>query len=183
MGTLLTSFEKYLRQLIGSPGAGEVVDGRWGSDVVQEAYLKAVGQFAQFRGSTEAEFVGWLARILRNDLASAVRAGHAAKRGSGRRVSLDAGGAWGEQLADPSPSPAELASAREEAAIVGWLIAQLPAPQQMVLHLQRVEGLSFEEAGVRMDCTAAAARMTRRRAVMLLGGLAQALPEGTIPGF
>ena len=42
------------------------------SDVVQETLFEAHRDFAQFRGSSEAEFLAWLRRILVNNLARVV---------------------------------------------------------------------------------------------------------------
>src|SRR6266545_3526380 len=43
------------------------------SDVVQEAFLGAYRDFAQFRGTTEKEFLGWLRQVLASVLANLVR--------------------------------------------------------------------------------------------------------------
>src|SRR5258707_1014575 len=43
------------------------------SDVVQEAFLRACNDFAQFRGTTEPELLHWLRQILAFQLANQVR--------------------------------------------------------------------------------------------------------------
>jgi RNA polymerase sigma-70 factor, ECF subfamily len=43
------------------------------SDLAQQTLLKAHENFAQFRGGSEAELLGWLRRILTNHLVDAVR--------------------------------------------------------------------------------------------------------------
>ena len=43
------------------------------SDLVQQTFLEAVRDFAQFQGSTVAELRAWLRRILRNNLANLTR--------------------------------------------------------------------------------------------------------------
>ena len=43
------------------------------SDLVQEAFLKAHGNFGQFRGATEGQLISWLRRILATTLVSLVR--------------------------------------------------------------------------------------------------------------
>src|SRR6516225_923256 len=50
------------------------------SDVVQETFLKAHGNFGQFRGRTEAELVTWLRKILATTLVSLVRRYYARRR-------------------------------------------------------------------------------------------------------
>lgn len=60
------------------------------SDIVQETLLQAVRASASFEGSTEAELIGWLRKILANQLANCARAASAAKRDAQRERSLDA---------------------------------------------------------------------------------------------
>src|SRR5450755_753125 len=43
------------------------------SDLVQETFLRAHRDFAQFRGATEVELLGWLRRILATTAANFVR--------------------------------------------------------------------------------------------------------------
>jgi RNA polymerase sigma-70 factor, ECF subfamily len=46
------------------------------SDLAQQTLLKAHENFGQFRGGSEAELLGWLRRILTNQLVDAVRKLH-----------------------------------------------------------------------------------------------------------
>src|SRR5262245_65324839 len=82
-----------------------------GSDVVQEALLKAHTSLGQFRGRTEAELVKWLHEILASTLVDEVRRAYAQKRDLALERSLQA--AVGESsarleayLADQNPTPA-----------------------------------------------------------------------------
>src|ERR1700751_3723750 len=43
------------------------------SDLVQQTFLEAQRDFADFRGETEAELLGWLRQILLHNLASFAR--------------------------------------------------------------------------------------------------------------
>src|SRR5262249_55404398 len=61
-----------------------------GSDVVQEALLKAHARLDQFRGRTEAELVRWLHEILAGTLVDEVRKAHAQKRDVALERSLQA---------------------------------------------------------------------------------------------
>jgi RNA polymerase sigma-70 factor (ECF subfamily) len=57
------------------------------SDLVQKVCLAAYQQFGQFRGSSEAEYVQWLRRILERDILEVVeREREAAKRAVDREV-------------------------------------------------------------------------------------------------
>src|SRR6185437_5365827 len=43
------------------------------ADMVQETFIEATRDFANFRGETEQELLGWLRRILRHNLADVSR--------------------------------------------------------------------------------------------------------------
>ena len=58
------------------------------SDVVQEALLRAHRDFTGFQGTTEAELVGWLCRILRNALTDLIRFNGARIRDPALEVSV-----------------------------------------------------------------------------------------------
>ena len=61
-----------------------------GSDVVNEALVRAVGGLGQFRGSTEAELVKWLQEIGHNTFRDMVRHGLAGRRDPDLEASLRA---------------------------------------------------------------------------------------------
>ena len=73
LGRLLQRYRAYLSLLaqaqIGRHLRSRVDD----SDVVQETFLAAHRDFKRFRGTTEAEFVGWLRNILAARLADLMR--------------------------------------------------------------------------------------------------------------
>src|SRR3954471_22545308 len=73
LGMLLESYSNYFtllaRMQIGSKLRGKVDPG----DIVQEMFLEASRQFAEFRGTTEAELLAWLRRILAGQLAQTLR--------------------------------------------------------------------------------------------------------------
>src|SRR3954452_25571325 len=73
LGQLLESYSRYLTLLarvqIGRRLQGKVDAG----DVVQEVFLEAHRQIQQFRGTSEAELVSWLRKILAGQLALVLR--------------------------------------------------------------------------------------------------------------
>src|SRR5947209_4791045 len=73
LGRLLERYQPYLALLarlqIGRRLQGKVDE----ADVVQEVFLRAHRDFTTFRGEAEAEFAGWLRRILAAALAGLVR--------------------------------------------------------------------------------------------------------------
>src|SRR5438105_6875984 len=73
LGELLELYRNYLALLarlqIGRRLQGKVDP----ADLVQETFLEAHRDFAQFRGSTDVEFAAWLRRILVRNLANLLR--------------------------------------------------------------------------------------------------------------
>src|SRR5579871_6462581 len=73
LGRLMECYRNYLgllaRLQIGRRLQGKVDP----SDLVQETFLDACRAFDQFRGTTEAELLGWLRRCLATNLASLAR--------------------------------------------------------------------------------------------------------------
>ena len=73
LGALLQLYRNYL-QLLARTQVDMQLQGRASpSDVVQETVLDAVRDFAKFRGTTEAELLAWLRRILVNNVLQVVK--------------------------------------------------------------------------------------------------------------
>jgi RNA polymerase sigma-70 factor (ECF subfamily) len=139
------------------------------SDLVQETFLEAQRDFAQFHGKSVEELRAWLRRLLLNNVANFTRQyRQRAKREIGREVALDAGGSSHERgagLAADMLSPSGQAVAQEQAEALARAVEKLPADYRQVLRLRHEEQLTFEEIGQRMQRTANAARMLWLRAV------------------
>jgi RNA polymerase sigma-70 factor (ECF subfamily) len=139
------------------------------SDVVQETFLEAQRDFANFRGSTDAELFTWLRRILLHNLANFIRHYRQTdKRQVGREVDLapaDSTGHEGPALAGDTPTPSRQVMAGEEARELHEAIARLPDDYRQVLLLRYLEDRSFEEIGQIMQRTANAVRLLWGRAV------------------
>jgi RNA polymerase sigma-70 factor (ECF subfamily) len=129
------------------------------SDVVQETFLEAYRDFAQFRGTTEAELMAWLRRILASNLADQARRFTGARRRDVRlerrladeldessRV-LDRG------LAARQSTPSERAAHREQALLLAEALERLPADYREVIILRHLEELRFPEVAQRMGRT------------------------------
>jgi RNA polymerase sigma-70 factor (ECF subfamily) len=137
------------------------------SDLVQETHLEAVRGFADFRGSSEAELIGWLRRMLLHNIHNAQR--HYAgteKRRLSREVSLDDAAA--EQFAADLPSPSSHLRRKEQAQAVARAVDRLPEDQRQVILWHHQDGLSFEEIGHRLGRSPGAARKLWSRAVRQL---------------
>jgi RNA polymerase sigma-70 factor, ECF subfamily len=131
------------------------------SDLVQEVCLDAHRHVGGFRGTTPAEVIGWLNRLLLNRLSKFDRAFHTAKRNARREVPLGAAGAAGPNL-PPAPAPggcpAEAALARERAEAVGRALGRLPDALRRVVELRQRDRQPFDEIARRLGRTEAAVR-------------------------
>jgi RNA polymerase sigma-70 factor (ECF subfamily) len=159
LGQILEQFRNYLALL-----ARLQIDRRLrckvdDSDLVQGVFLEAHRDFAQFRGTTEGELMGWLRQILASNLADEVRR----YRGTARRdlglerelrVRLEQSSlALDGALVAPSSSPSERAIRRERAVLLADTLEKLPGDYREVLTLRHLEELSFPEVARRMGRT------------------------------
>lgn len=139
------------------------------SDLVQETFLEAQRDFGNFRGLTEAEFLGWLRRILLNNLANFQRHYRRTdKRKVTREVAID-GNRSSQHLENwlktTSSSPSSHAIQNEQAAAMEQALARLPHEYLQAIMLRNREGHSFEQIGQLMNRSANAARKLWGRAV------------------
>jgi RNA polymerase sigma-70 factor (ECF subfamily) len=156
LGRLLERYRAYLAVLarvqIGRRLQGKVD----ASDVVQDAFLGAHRDFAQFRGTTEREFMGWLRGILASLLANLVRHYQGTQRRDVRlerqlAVELDQSSmALDRGLVAPQSSPSEQASRREQSLALAEALRRLPEEYRELLILRHLEGLSFPEVAQRL---------------------------------
>lgn len=122
-------------------------------DLAQEAFIKAYRALGNFRG--ESAFYTWLYRIAvntaKNQLVADARSGYS--------VSLNSGG--GDESDEPLPepealrdhaSPEDIAASQELEAEIRTAIRALPEDLRTALTLREMEGLSYEEIAVVMNC-------------------------------
>jgi RNA polymerase sigma-70 factor (ECF subfamily) len=156
LGRLLERYRAYL-SLLARAQIGRHLRSRMDdSDVVQETFLAAHRDFSHFRGTTEAEFVGWLRNILAARLADLMRRHVRTKTRDARleknlASELDRSSqALALALAARGPSPSQLAARRELGVLLADAIKALPADYGEVIVLRHLEGLSFAEVASRM---------------------------------
>jgi RNA polymerase sigma-70 factor, ECF subfamily len=127
-----------------------------GSDVVQDAFLKAYVGLERFRGECESELEVWLRLILESCLRDTARAYRTGKRSCRREVSVNSNeGAFesASRLIDRSETPDEAERRSEEAHRLRAAIAELPASQRMILTWHAMEDCTFAEIGWRLGCS------------------------------
>jgi RNA polymerase sigma-70 factor, ECF subfamily len=128
-------------------------------DLVQETFLKAHRDFAQFRGATEKEWVAWLRQILAYNLAHLVRRYHGSKR---RDIRLErameealeeSSSALDRGLATSDTSPSKQVIRREQSVLLADALNKLPADYREVIILSHLQGQSFPEVARQMGRT------------------------------
>ncbi|RIK77940.1 MAG: RNA polymerase factor sigma-70 [Planctomycetota bacterium] len=177
LGRLLQLYANYLKLLVLAQLQRNLRVRVSPSDVVQETFFEAHRDFAQFRGRTSAEFVGWLRRILVNNLARVVEQ-HvlAEKRDVRREISLERLATAMEQstarleavLPAAGSSPSAGVHRRELELVLADQLAELPADYRDVIVLRHIEALPFDEVGRRMERSSGAVRMLWLRAIKML---------------
>jgi len=135
-------------------------------DVVQDAFLKAYSNLAQFQG--QSKFYTWLVRIAVNEALMKLR-----RRRPERMVSLDQEVQTEEdsmprEVADWSPNPEQLYNQSELRDILGKTIQGLPPSFRTVFVLRDVEGLSTEETAQALELSVPAVKSRLLRARLQL---------------
>jgi RNA polymerase sigma-70 factor (ECF subfamily) len=128
------------------------------SDIVQQTILHAHARRTQFRGRTEAEWLGWLRTILGNTLAGIVREFETAARDLNREKSLESeleqsSARLEHLLAADQPSPSEGAGRGEELLRLAQAIESLPNDQRQVIEMHHLKGLTVAEVAVEIGRT------------------------------
>lgn len=157
LGQLLESYTRYLT-LLARVQIGRRLQGKVDpSDVVQETFLEAHRQIANFRGNSEGELVAWLRRILAGQIALTLRRFLGTK---GRDLKLERELAaqldQSSEILDgglvaSNSTPSQHASRREQALLLADALDRLPEDYREVIILRHLEGLSFAEVSQRME--------------------------------
>ena len=114
----------------------QTADDATAEDITAQVFFRALSSASTFRG--DGSYKAWIFRIAHNVLSSW-------RKRSGRSLAVEEV----PDEADPTPSPASQAIAREERGVVWNKVAELPHAQREVITLHYAEDLSVEEiAGV-----------------------------------
>lgn len=141
--------EKYQRKL-GRMLSRMVRDPAEAEDVVQEAFIKAYRALPGFRG--ESAFYTWLYRIAINTAKNYLMSLGRRPRTDSRIELEDAENFEdGAELRNIATPESELMS-KQVAQTVNQTVAALPEDLRTAITLREVEGLSYEEIAVLMDC-------------------------------
>ena len=124
------------------------------SDIVQQTLLDAVAREEQFRGQSDGELIGWLRRILANNIVDAFRYHRREKRDASREQSLNESVFDSFRRVDaliaPTATPSQRATANEQLLRLPWALEQLSPPQRDAIVLHHLQGLKLSETSERM---------------------------------
>jgi RNA polymerase sigma-70 factor (ECF subfamily) len=125
------------------------------SDLVHEAFAKAHEKQKKFKGTTEAQFVKWLKRIVENAVWDKYREHTAAKRDIRREEDLqqvvsESSVRLEKFVAAGEATPGQLLDQHERELEVAAALEQLPDDQRDAIILRHVHGLSLDQAAAQM---------------------------------
>jgi len=155
LGQLLDTYRNYLRLLARLHINDRLQSKVDPSDLVQEAFIEVHRSFGQFRGSSEAELLGWLRRILVSRLAAASRRFLHAQARDVRlerhlEEELDRSTQVAGALVKEQSTPSEKTVRHEQAVLVSNALERLAADERDVIVLHEFQGLSFPEVAWRI---------------------------------
>jgi len=128
------------------------------SDVVQETLKRACEERSGFIGTTEAEFIAWLQKILANRAIDLIRREGAAKRDVALEQSIqdglrDSSERLKHLLVDSLPTPSKQAERRELLVHAAEAVEQLREDQREVVILRDLQDLAVAEIAARLGRT------------------------------
>jgi RNA polymerase sigma-70 factor (ECF subfamily) len=176
LGRLLEGYRRYLT-LLARLEIDRRLQGKLDpSDLVQETFLEAHRDFAQFRGSGEAELLAWLRQVLVRNLANQVRR-YLGTRGRDVRLERELAAqvdrssqALDRALAAPHSSPSKQADRREQAVLLAEALGRLPEDYREVIVLRHLQERTFPEVAARMGRSVESVKKLWARALARLRG-------------
>jgi RNA polymerase sigma-70 factor, ECF subfamily len=153
---IIAKYEPYLRILARTQMRKAYQAKVGASDMVQQAMLQAVQGLDGFRGSTEAEFRGWLRQILAHHLCHLDRDMHREKRDVRREQSMEQKLAQSSMrlealLAGDGPTPSQNVAMGEHVLRIADAVERLPESQRDAIRLHYLEGLKLSEVAERLE--------------------------------
>ena len=138
------SFEKMAQEIYGyltlvaNRQLGSQLQAKLGaSDIVQSGLMKAFGSIQSFRGSTEAEFRGWLQQIILNTLRKQSRRYQSQKRLIDREQGLD------DLQLSRQATPDQFVISQEQQKLLRGFVSELSPAAQRVIEMRYRFGYSL----------------------------------------
>ena len=147
-GLLVLKYQRRIQRLIGRM----VRDVDLVEDIAQETFIRAYRALHQFRG--DAQFYTWLYRIAVN---TAKKALLELKRDPTMVESFMSGDdddetSWRKSEPTSEETPESVLAAKEIAAVVNSAMEELSEDLRRAVTLREIEGLSYEEIAVALNC-------------------------------
>ncbi len=147
-GLLVLKYQRRIQRLIGRM----VRDVDLVEDIAQETFIRAYRALHQFRG--DAQFYTWLYRIAVNTAKKALLGLKRDPTVSESYLARDDDDETSWQKNEPTTdeTPETVLAAKEIAAVVNAAMDDLPAELKQAVTLREIEGLSYDEIALVMDC-------------------------------
>jgi RNA polymerase sigma-70 factor (ECF subfamily) len=147
-GLLVLKYQRRIQRLIGRM----VRDVDLVEDIAQETFVRAYRALHQFRG--DAQFYTWLYRIAINTAKKfLLELKHDPTVSENFRVNDDEDEtSWKRSEPTTDEGPESILAAKEIAAVVNSAMDALPVDLRQAVILREIEGMSYEEIAVAMDC-------------------------------
>ena len=150
LGTLLLRYRPYLRILALrylDSGVRQRVDP---SDVIQQTCLDIHRDIDGFRGDHEAQWSGWVRKILENNVNQVIRQHIQAQKRSVRKEAVFDESSAAHDIrstgsASRESSPSQRAMRGEQAVRLAMLLGKLPVDQREALRLRYLEGKTLRQ--------------------------------------
>ncbi len=139
------------------------------SDLVQDAFLEAQRDFAQFNGETELELRLWLCRILLNNASHLRRYYKESKKRDVRRevpIHFDNSSSRGPiDLTDDISTPSMRVQREEFSLAVKFVLKRLSERERRIVVLRNQDQLTFIQISQRLGCSETTVKNLWSRAV------------------
>lgn len=147
-GLLVLKYQRRIQRLIGRM----VRDVDLVEDISQETFVRAYRALHQFRG--DAQFYTWLYRIAVNTAKKFLLELKHDPTVSESFLTNDDEDETSRRKSEPTTDegPESILAAKEIAAVVNAAMEDLPVDLRQAITLREIEGLSYEEIAVAMDC-------------------------------
>jgi RNA polymerase sigma-70 factor (subfamily 1) len=137
------------------------------SDIVQLTMARMIVGFADFRGSTSAEFYSWLNAILKNEVLTLNRDMHRHRRDVRREQPLEEGGPeFAKALNQESPETVLLRN--EKLKRFREVVKHLPSDYATIIELRGLREMPFKEVAESMNRSVDAVTKLWTRALVKL---------------
>ncbi len=130
------------------------------SDLAQEAFIKAYRGLNSFRG--DASFATWLYKIVSNVCRDELRKQQRKKNVSLEDLVVNPGNA--RHLESTEQTPEEYIESDEIQRLVQQQLNNLPEEQRLILVMREIQGLTYDEIAVALDCNLGTVKSRLNRA-------------------